>query len=168
MFNAVCLLFLCHQHDIDHYGSEHYEPGNGEISGKDVAPLPRPSEEEVDDRLRTLDRDFSQLFDMTISFTSSQNYLFDIIGLREKRSLERTSRFKVLTREAKALVSRLETQISLLSLSLMKTNNRVEEQDDLLQAMRLEIADNRWIFELKNIDMLQVIFLLHGLLVHTQ
>jgi hypothetical protein len=107
--------------------------------------------------LNELDDKFTQLFDMSVAYASSQNYLFDIIGLREKRNLERTSRYKVLTREAKALVSRLEAKISLLSRSLLTSNNRVVEQDDILQAMRAEIADNRWIFELKNTDYLQVL-----------
>jgi hypothetical protein len=147
----MCLLsrlIFYPQHEIEHYGQGHDNHYDDE---DDLSP------EEVANNLSNLDKDFTQLFDMSIAYTSSQNYLFDIIGLREKRSLDRTSRFKVLTREAKALVSRLESKISLLSRSLLKTNNRVVEQDDLLQEMRAEIADNRWIFELKNIDMLQVI-----------
>lgn len=114
------------------------------------------SPNDASEHLTELDQKFATLFDKTISFTSSQNFLFDIIGMREKRCLDRTSRFKVLTREAKALVSRLEAKISLLSRSLLKTNNRVVNEDDILQSMRSEISDNRWIFELKNIDMLQV------------
>jgi hypothetical protein len=114
------------------------------------------SQDEVAENLGELDNNFSKLFDMSVAFESSQNFLFDIIALREKRNFKRFSRYKVLTREAKALVSRLEGKISLLSRSLLKANNRVVEQDDLLQSMRAEITDNRWIFELKSTDFLQV------------
>lgn len=143
------------EHYNHKYGTE-YDIGQGHDERQENEEEVDLTPEEMVDNLCEIDKNFSQLFDMTIAFKSSQGFLFDIIALREKRSLNRTARFKVLTREAKALVSRLEAKISQLSRSMLLTNNRIGEQDDLLQSMRADIADNRWIFELKNIEGLPV------------
>lgn len=138
-------VWYCHQNE-----SEDDEEGDADIEDLNLDPT------DIAATLGELDNDFDKLFDMSIAFQSSHNFFFDIIALREKRNLQRFSRYKVMTREAKGLVARLEAQISLLARSLLKTNDHVTAQDDLLQAMRAEIADNRWIFELKNTNNLQV------------
>ena len=112
--------------------------------------------DETTENLKDIDNEYNKLFDVSVAYASSQDYIFDIIGLREKRSLERTSRLKVQAREAKALVKRLESAIWKLSKSYLKSNNRIVEQDELLQSIREDVAENRWIFELQDIDSIQV------------
>ena len=89
-------------------------------------------------------------FDKSIATQSSANYFFDILEKRERRNLFENSRLRMIMREAAGLVDRLEKQMfALSSENTDSPENAVRKQCRIIDAIRDDIAENKWIFSLK-------------------
>jgi hypothetical protein len=109
--------------------------------------------EEMTDASTTISHQCKPLggFDSTIQLKSSSNYFFDILHLREKRNLLENGRMRIIVREAAALVSRLErcfSQLVMTSLAEQKSFG-TSSIYDVIQSMRTDIEENKWIFYLR-------------------